>query len=300
MKTSITEIRSSSDENYLMCLFYAAAKPSKRGWREHHHTELEISLVKEGHGTYTVKDRSFEFKPGDIFLFGTHEEHYITDIDEEILLLNIHFEPRFIWANSNEMFDAKYLKIFFDRSYLFENRLDRDNPATETIRELILGIESEVNSQSAEYELMVKVKLLTILVLLIREYNYVNRSNSYTERANLNKISNAMRFLDENITEPLSLDEIAEKANLNKTYFITLFKKLNGVTPWEYITARRIEKSYELLRRGNMNVLEIATLCGFNNASNFNRAFRKVTGVTPSEFRKSDIRKNEYQKNHLQ
>jgi AraC family transcriptional regulator of arabinose operon len=95
-----------------------------------------------------------------------------------------------------------------------------------------------------------------------------------------------MKFLVDNISEPLTLELISEKANLNKTYFITLFKKLNGVTPWEYITARRIEKSFDLLRRVDMNILEIANTCGFNNASNFNRAFRKVTGLSPSEYRK--------------
>ena len=83
-----------------------------------------------------------------------------------------------------------------------------------------------------------------------------------------------------------TLDDIAAKASLNKTYVITLFRRLNGVTPWEYITARRIEKSYEMLDTTDMNILEIATKCGFNNASNFNRAFRKVTGRTPSEYRR--------------
>lgn len=281
------EIKSGNNENYLLRLFYSAAKPSKREYREHHHTELEISLVKQGRGVYTVKNRQYDIKPGDIFLFGTHEVHYITDISDcdELLLMNIHFEPRFIWASSNEMFDAKYLKIFFDRSESFENRLDRDNPATAEIRRLLCDIETETTSKRAEFELMVKVKLLTILVLLIREYNYVSRSKSYVESSKFSQISSAMKFLDENMTESLTLDEIAEKANLNRTYFTTLFRKLNGVTPWEYITARRIEKSYELLLDSSKNILEIAVLCGFNNASNFNRAFRKVTGLTPSEYR---------------
>ena len=280
------KIKSGDNGDCLLRIFYSEALPKKREWREHHHTELEISLVKEGQGVYTVGAEQYTISPGDVFLYGTHEEHYITDISgcERLRLMNIHFEPRFIWAGS-DLFDVKYLRIFFDRSENFRNRLDRENPATSEIVRLLVEIEREAAERREEYELMVKIKLLSLLVLLNREYDYVSDGTSYVESAKYSQISGAMKYIDENLAEPLTLDEIAAKANLNKTYFTTLFKKLNGVTPWEYLTARRIEKSYALLTRRDMNILEIANSCGFNNASNFNRAFRKVTGMTPSEYR---------------
>ena len=280
------KIKSGDNGDCLLRIFYSEALPKKREWREHHHTELEISLVKEGQGVYTVGAEQYTISTGDVFLFGTHEEHYITDISgcERLRLMNIHFEPRFIWAGS-DLFDVKYLRIFFDRSENFRNRLDRENPATPEIVRLLVEIEREAAERREEFELMVKIKLLSLLVLLLREYNYVSDDTSYVESAKYSQISGAMKYIDENLAEPLTLDEIAAKANLNKTYFTTLFKKLNGVTPWEYLTARRIEKSYALLPRRDMNILEIANSCGFNNASNFNRAFRKVTGMTPSEYR---------------
>ena len=280
------KIKSGDNGDCLLRIFYSEALPKKREWREHHHTELEISLVKEGQGVYTVGAAQYTIKPGDVFLFGTHEEHYITDISgcERLRLMNIHFEPRFIWAGS-DLFDVKYLRIFFDRSENFRNRLDRENPATSEIVRLLVEIEREAAERREEYELMVKIKLLCLLVLLNREYDYVSYGDSYLESAKYSQISGAMKYIDENLAEPLTLDEIAARANLNKTYFTTLFKKLNGVTPWEYLTARRIEKSYSLLSRRDMNILEVANSCGFNNASNFNRAFRKLTGMTPSEYR---------------
>ena len=275
----------SDSGNLLLRLYYSTAEPSKRPYREHHHTELELSLVVSGSGTYTVKDRQYDIRPGDVFLFGTHEEHYITDISEKITLMNLHFEPRFIWASQGELFDAKYLKIFFDRSESFKNRLDRSNPATDKIRRLIVELGSELESRGPEFELMAKVKLLTILVLLIREYDYVNTERSYSESAKFHGVSSAMKYLDENLEKDLTLDELAARSGLNKTYFITLFKRLNGVTPWEYITARRIERAVMLLK-GDGNIMSVARKCGFNSASNFNRAFRKATGLTPSEWKK--------------
>ena len=282
------KIKSGDNGDCLLRIFYSEALPKKREWREHHHTELEISLVKEGQGVYTVGAAQYTIKPGDVFLFGTHEEHYITDISgcERLRLMNIHFEPRFIWASRGELFDAKFLRIFFDRGEHFCNRLDRDNPATDEVRRQLCGIESEVLERREEFELMVKVKLLCVLVLLIREYDYVSETESRVDSANYALLDGAMKYIDESLAEPLTLDEIAAKANLNKTYFTTLFKKLNGVTPWEYLTARRIEKSYDLLADRELTILDIANSCGFNNASNFNRAFRKVTGMTPSEYRR--------------
>jgi hypothetical protein len=177
-----------------MRMYYSIVKPFHREYMEHHHTEFEISLIVRGCGTYRVDDRLYDIRPGDIFLYSTNEIHCITDVTDcdEMQIMNIHFEPRFIWANHSDMFDAKYLKIFFDRSDSFENRLDRQNPATAEISQLMLDIESEALRRSAEYELMIKVKLLNILVLLIREYDYVNTEGSYIESTKFSQINRAI------------------------------------------------------------------------------------------------------------
>jgi len=69
-----------------------------------------------------------------------------------------------------------------------------------------------------------------------------------------------------------------------------IFSRLNGVSPWDYLTAKRVEKAASLLRseRG-LTMLEIATRCGFNNTANFNRAFKKYQNRTPSSYRKSSL-----------
>ena len=275
----------SEDGNLLLKLYYSTAAPSRRPYREHHHTELEISLVKAGKGIYTVGKRQYAISPGDIFLFGTHEEHYITDITDGIVLMNLHFEPRFIWADKGEFFDAKYLRIFFDRGDRFENRLDRENPATQKIRGLLLELENELDSMKPEFELMAKVKLLSILVLLIREYDYIDIDRK-TEGVKFSGMSAAMKYIDRNIGKPMTLEELADAAGLNKTYFITLFKKLNGVTPWEYITAKRVEHAKEILLHGEKSISVTARVCGFGSTSNLSRVFRKATGLTPTEWKR--------------
>ena len=58
------------------------------------------------------------------------------------------------------------------------------------------------------------------------------------------------------------------------------------MSPWDYITVRRIDLARKLLSDSDRNILDIAMMCGFNNTANFNRAFKKVTGKTPKEIRK--------------
>ena len=99
-------------------------------------------------------------------------------------------------------------------------------------------------------------------------------------------MSKTMDYIDNNIEKDLQLSELAEIAGMNKSYFSTLFKKLNGMSPWDYITVRRIDLARKLLSDSDRNILDIAMMCGFNNTANFNRAFKKVTGKTPKEIRK--------------
>jgi len=289
MEVSEALIPSGNMNHFLLKLFHSRVQPGKRAYRQHHHTEFEIAVFKEGCGTYTVGAKTYSIHEGDVFLFSTHEVHCITEIAgcDQMVLMNIHFEPRFIWSPGNNLFDAKYLKIFFDRNENFENRLDRYNPATEKIRSLMLQMEQEFHDKPPEYELMVKIQLLTILVTLIRNYNYVNETGSGypVTQQSLAKIEEAMLFIDQNIEKDLSLEDIAATASMSRTYFSTIFKKLNGISPWDYITTKRIEKSIERLRGSDETVLEIACSCGFNNTANFNRAFSKITGKVPKDYR---------------
>ena len=66
-----------------------------------------------------------------------------------------------------------------------------------------------------------------------------------------------------------------------------MFKKLNGISPWDYIVLKRIEKAIELLETTDKNKIDIAEMCGFTSSSNFYKAFAKVTGKTPTEYVKS-------------
>lgn len=272
----------------LLKCYRSAVMPEKRGNRDHHHAEFEIGLIIQGNGTYRSGERLYEIKKGDIFLFSTDEHHCITEIagKEEMIILNVQFAPRFIWSQ-RELFDSKLLKIFLGRNSKFENRLDGKNSNTLKIAEIVLKTEKEFQNGKAESELMVKAYLLAALVEIYRSCDWINPNGEIgAKNASYEKMSEAMDYIDKNISQELSLADIANVACMNKSYFSTLFKKLNGMSPWDYITVKRIELARKLLEDNDKNVLEIALLCGYNNTANFNRAFRAVTGKTPKDVRK--------------
>ncbi len=292
MQTSEALIPSATGGGFLLKLFNVWVEEGERRFRDHRHIEFEIVLIKSGGGIYRTCDKEYTIRAGDVFLFASNEVHCITAINKGGLeLMNIHFEPRFIWSSGNDLFDADYLRIFYNRSENFENRLPRDSAETAEIARLLMEMEQEFLDKKPEYTLMVKVLLLSILVKMSRGFDYVGgEEKEKARRQSYIAVERSMDYMMERLSEPLTLKELAKVANMSETYYSAVFSRLNGVSPWDYLTAKRVELATQLLRseRG-LTMLEIAARCGFNNTANFNRAFKKHQNCTPSSYRKSGL-----------
>lgn len=98
-------------------------------------------------------------------------------------------------------------------------------------------------------------------------------------------IQAALDFIGENFERDLSLDEVAEHANLNAAYFSSYFKKMTGQSFVNYITELRVRRAKELLRDEHIKIGRISEMLGFNDTRYFAKIFKKYVGVTPSEYR---------------
>lgn len=290
MSTPTAQISYTPESEVLFRLFHNEVPPCRRPYYAHCHTECEITIFLSGHGVYTVdQKKQYDVQPGDVFLFRGNEEHFMGIIDpgEGVRTIGIHFLPQFILAQSSNLFDIKYLRAFLNRESSFENRLPRDNPAMRTIVALMEQMKEEYDRKLPDYEQMIKVKLLAILVEINRNYGFVeDKDLSHITNEHFIQISRSMKYIDEHITENLCLEELAAVANMSSSYFSHIFKLVNRISPLDYIIRKRIDLSKSALLDSDDSILEIAYRCGFNNTANFNRAFRKKTGLTPSSFRK--------------
>ncbi|MDE6021438.1 MAG: AraC family transcriptional regulator [Ruminococcus sp.] len=100
-------------------------------------------------------------------------------------------------------------------------------------------------------------------------------------------IQNAISYIEQNLTEDLHIDDIAEKSYLSPFYFQRIFSVLCGFTVGEYIRMRRLTIAAEELSHSNAKVIEIAVKYGYNSPDSFTRAFMKFHGVSPSAASKS-------------
>ncbi len=269
-------------------VFRSTAYSRRHSFRNHHHTAFEISYIESGKGIYKVGDREFPISDGDIFLYHTNEPHCITDIDDDapMQILNIHFEPRFFWSMYGDVPLNRYYQVFFERSRRGDNRLSKDNALNGMLCKLMLEIGDEWNGMLEGCEEMIKLKLMSILILLQRyEKAPVKELPTPVSGSRLAQIGKSMEYICSHIDEDLTLDSIAEIACMSRTYYCSVFKSLNGITPWEYVNIKRIDSARELLRDSDKLILDIALQCGFNNSANFNRIFKKVTGLTPQHYR---------------
>jgi AraC-like DNA-binding protein len=99
------------------------------------------------------------------------------------------------------------------------------------------------------------------------------------------RLKRVLAFIEAHLDENITLVELARSANLSVYYFATLFRRSTGLSPHRYILHRRVFRARELLRNTSLSVLDVSLDLGFQHQNNFARAFRRITGMTPTHFR---------------
>ena len=113
--------------------------------------------------------------------------------------------------------------------------------------------------------------------------DFVIYYSEVTDNYTLNRI---LKHIHMNIENYISLQTISEDLNLSKSYISLVFKEHMGLTVMDYITNLKINRAKTLLTTTTQSIMEISQILGFHDSSHFGKAFKKVTGVTPREYRK--------------
>lgn len=156
-------------------------------------------------------------------------------------------------------------------------------------RKNILDIYADYYSNSTVADVRIYMNLLNILIA-VRKYQ-LKRSAVLTMASDISsddsiKLSYVMKYINQNFTEELSLDRLAEIAGYSKYHFSRIFKKYNGVSFVQYISTKRIKMAENLLVDPELSITEVAMRSGFASLTTFNRTFKMVKNCTPSEFKR--------------
>ena len=102
------------------------------------------------------------------------------------------------------------------------------------------------------------------------------------------RVADAIRVIEQQLDEPLTLDVLASRADLSRYHFLRTFTAVCGVTPHQYVRRARLTRAAARLIAEETRVIDIALDSGFGDVSNFNRAFREEFGVSPRRYRRDD------------
>lgn len=98
-------------------------------------------------------------------------------------------------------------------------------------------------------------------------------------------ILNLKYYMEDHLSEAITLDSLADTVHFNKSYFVKRFKLLMGASPMKYLNTMRIERSKQLLRQTELSISEIAAKTGFPSPHYFSRLFKAHVGIPPKDFR---------------
>lgn len=121
-------------------------------------------------------------------------------------------------------------------------------------------------------------------IILYEFFDLINTNNSITYSK---PIMRAIKFANSNYNQAISLISAADQAHLSVSYFCKSFQKETGFTWTKYLNKIRIKQSKKLLKTTEKSILEIAESTGFETQCYFSRTFKKLEGITPSKFRKT-------------
>lgn len=207
--------------------------------------------------------------PGDCFFLDCMGEYtHISSANDPWELLWIHF--------CGPQAGAYYESFLTRRSWHFRSRHLSELTAAILA---ILGYHEEKNEDT---DLLSAQQIVNILTLICTESG--EKENSFS--ALNDKLKDIRHYLDEHYTENISLDQLAEQFYISKYYLAREFKKEYGSTIIQYVLTKKITNAKELLRYSKFSIEEIARLCGIDDASYFNKVFKKMEGCTASEYRK--------------
>lgn len=246
----------------------------------HQHEEMQLSYVLKGKGTLIVGDTVHQYAEGDVFMIGSYLPHvFKSDATETIShMLSLFFTATSFGDAFFDLEELKSLQPFFERiKHGFKVTSHK-----EEIKTLFLKLED-----SAKLE---RFMLLLQILKTASQASYESLSSFvYDKKYSDNegyRMRNVFEYTMNHYTDEITLEMIAEVANMTKNAFCKYFKKRTNKTYITFLNEVRIEHACKLLAKHQKQVIaEIGFACGFRNVSNFNRTFNAIKGMTPKQYR---------------
>lgn len=261
-------------------------------WNFHRVTSpfTRLYLIKSGEGNIIHNHNKYELKPGRLYLIPSF---ICCDYSSETFLehIYIHFKPQI--TGGSDLFELLKFRSELaatESDLKLINRLLELNPGRKLSNQNPDRYSKDdlmPHEQSITSVQQIAAGMETSGILLQLFSRFIIIEDQSGTRFNQNsKINQAIGYIQTNLSEPISIAEMAGICNLSNDYFSRLFLKIMGIRPVDYINRKRIEEAQMQLVNSNDPIEKIALKVGVDNFSYFNRMFKKYSCQTPGEYRR--------------
>ena len=235
----------------------------------HTHNHTELFYIVGGRGQFLIEDQVFPVNVNNLVIINpnvSHTEDSLNAQPLEYIVLGIEGIELATGDNSN----GKFCML--------------DHFESVEISSCLRNILREMEQKNTGYEDICQAYMEILIIRLMRSIDLAVPTEHHLSTGN-RQCAAVRRYIDLHFKEPLTLEQLAEEAHMNKYYLSHTFKREYGVSPINYLISRRIEESKYLLAETDLSMSQIAQLLGFSSLSYFSQVFRRTQAVSPKEYR---------------
>lgn len=254
----------------------------------HLHPELELHFVVKGEGVRFIGDNIGNFSEGEILLLGQNlphtfrckEEYFHDNSGLQVEAVVLHFLPSSLGNDFLNLPEAYLIPKLFEKS---KKGMVITGKARERVAELMYAALDAKNLDRI-------IIFLTIIKILAEteEYDYIASAHAFykTTEAETIRLNNVCAYTLANYKKNITLEVISSISNLSVTSFCRYFKLMMKKTYNDFLVEIRVSHACRFLIEDRLPTEVVCYQCGFNNVSNFYRHFKRITHMTPLEYKR--------------
>ena len=250
----------------------------------HVHDFIEIVYVLAGTAEQYVNGQRYDVRHGDVLFINYGAEHHFNP-SVDFKFINICFNPDSRGADAavkDKVFSSLQLDAFNEmRCDIDSGKPHFSGKEREKVENILENIEYEYSKRERSWSDVLKSSLNIFFIYLLRNTKQLAEDDDRSDFWEM-----IFKYIDDNISEDLTLSFIAKKCFYNPSYFSRAFKEKVGIPFSNYLTARRLERAVSMLNKG-ISTEEIAEAVGFASKSALYRAFLREKGISLSDYRKT-------------
>ena len=271
------------DPNIPLRIKYYKKVKNDYGTLPHWHDDYELVYLLKGQYEYRINDDKLILQPGDFLFINSKVLHYDLAMTDSIETYMIVFQPSILTGNKT-IFDTflKPIQGINPIEYLY---FPRNTPQSEECGKWVKKIEHLYTEHKHSYYLTAIAYLIFIMNVIIEEF--ANRNPAFKQITPMGEMEKKMiTYIYEHFSEKITLNDIANSANINTHTCCDIFKHYLNTSPIAYLNSFRLDMSTRLLTNSKASVQYISYSCGFDSSAYFIKLFKERYGITPIQYRK--------------